>query len=166
MHGSRPKLAQPALVHKINKDDGLRTKNHKTRSESLSFTGGPDCNSQHLEKSGNYDLPCVREEYLKQGFSDDAIDILMKSWRSGTVKQYQPVIKNWIKFCGNDIDPFQPPITKCLDFLSSLFKNGSSYNQIANARSALSSIVSPMHEITFGRLPVVKSTLDQIRNDI
>lgn len=99
---------------------------------------------------------CVREQYLKQGFSNVTVDILMNSWRPGTVKQYGPVLRKWEQYCGSSIDPFNPTIPQALDFLSSLYQNNCGFDTIKNARSALSTIITPINNITFGKLPIVK----------
>ena len=81
----------------------------------------------------------------------------MHSWRNGTEKQYSPHIKNWLLFCKEaKIDPCVDNVPHALEYLSDLFEKGSSYDKIKTARSALSTIIAPINNLTFGRLPIVK----------
>ena len=109
-----------------------------------------------MEKANSTGMSSVRIDFLRQGFSNSTVDILMDSWRVGTEKQYEPALKKWLNYCKKGINPYDPSLPDALHFLSELFNQGCSYDQIKTARSALSSIIRPTNNITFGRLPIVK----------
>ena len=99
----------------------------------------------------------IRSEFINQGYSNETVEILMKSWRTGTIKQYEPVIKLWFEFCYlQGKDPFKPPLPVALEFLAKCFEKGWSYDKIKNARSALSAVILNKDNMSFGKIPIVK----------
>ena len=38
-------------------------------------------------------MSSIQQEYIMQGYSSTTVTLLMASWRQGTIKQYEPVIK-------------------------------------------------------------------------
>ena len=44
-------------------------------------------------------MQVIREHITKQGISAEAAQIILKSWRKGTCKQYQSFYKKWLDFC-------------------------------------------------------------------
>ena len=98
----------------------------------------------------------VREVFLSQGFDNNTVDILMASWRKGTFSNYSLYMSKWFKFAScNKVSPVEPPLQIALAFLTSLVRQGKSFNQICMARSALSSVINQQH-VSFGNIPVVK----------
>jgi len=96
-------------------------------------------------------------EYTRQGFNSDTVNILMNSWRTGTKKQYEPYLKKWFNYTKfKSINAYTPSIQEALAFLSDLFYEGLSYNQINTARSALSTFIVYDFNVTFGKMPIVK----------
>ena len=81
----------------------------------------------------------------------------MNSWRESTKKLYDQSIRKWISYCeGNSIDPDEPETRDILNFISCLFDQNCSYDQMKNARSAFSSMIRPLENKTFGQIPIVK----------
>jgi len=81
----------------------------------------------------------------------------MNSWRTGTKKQYEPYLKKWFEYARlHSINPYKHDIQKALAFLTILFNNNSSYNQVNTARSALSTFIIYDNNMTFGKMPIVK----------
>ncbi|CAB3997045.1 Hypothetical predicted protein [Paramuricea clavata] len=80
-----------------------------------------------------------------QGISNQAahiIIIIIKSWRSGTVQQYQTYLKKWALFCcERQVNPISPSLTDILDLFTVLFDEGVQYSGLITARSALSAII-------------------------
>ena len=69
------KLAVTNMVLDVVVNDGLRSNNNCSRSESFDFTREPRGDSPNLEKIKSTGMPCVRqEEYLNQGFSQTTVD--------------------------------------------------------------------------------------------
>ena len=80
----------------------------------------------------------VKEVFLSQGFDNDTVDILMASWRKGTISNYSLDTSKWLKSATcNKVLPVEPPVQVALAFLTSLVRHGKSFNQICVARSAL-----------------------------
>ena len=83
-------------------------------------------------------LQIIRRSLEPQGISKKAGDIILRSWRQGTQKQYSSYIKRWITFCHRQqIDCLSPTISQALDFLVELFESGIGYSGLNTARSAL-----------------------------
>ena len=79
-----------------------------------------------------------QESVLSQGFDNDTVDILMASWRKGTISNYSLDTSKWLKSATcNKVLPVEPPVQVALAFLTSLVRHGKSFNQICVARSAL-----------------------------
>ena len=108
-----------------------------------------------MEKTNTPGMSGVREDLKNQGFSEPTVDIIMSSWRESTEKQYEPVIRMWFLYCQKGIDPYNRPLNESLNFLTELFNSGCSYDQIKNARSALSAVIKATDNLTFGKLPLV-----------
>ena len=69
-------------------------------------------------------------------------------------------MSNWFKFAPcNKISPVELPIQVVLAFLTSLVRQGKSFNQILMARSALSSAINQQQNVSFGGTPIVKRNL-------
>ena len=78
-------------------------------------------------------------------------DIIMQLWLKGSVNQYSTSLRTWIVLCGKwNINPYDPPVTRVLDYLTSLFERGLSYDAINMAKSAISGITSPRNGISLG----------------
>ena len=132
-----------------------------------------DTRNSHL-KSGNRgeaptqktqtdSLHCVRKALEKKNISNRAIEIILKSWRLGTQKQYNVYIKKWLIYCNtNKTNIFTPRTAAVLDFLAELSESGLKYSAINTARGALSAIITPDKGITIGSHPLVKRLLKGI----
>ena len=95
----------------------------------------------------------VREVFLSQGFDNNTVDILMASWRKGTFSNYCLYMSKWFKFAScNKVSLVEPPVQIALAFLTSLVKQGKSFNQICMARSALSSVINQQQNVSFGNI--------------
>ena len=82
--------------------------------------------------------------------------MLMASWRSGTQKQYKPILTNGWPFCGErKIAYYAPTLNGTLPFLVRLFNQGLSYSALNTARSALSAIIIMGSGESFGTNRVV-----------
>ena len=99
----------------------------------------------------------VREVFLIQGFDNYTVDILMASWRKGTFSNCSLYMSKWLKFASfKKVSPVEPLVQVALAFLTSLVRQGKSFNQICMARSALSSVINQQQNVSFGNIPFVK----------
>ena len=83
----------------------------------------------------------IRKILRKQGLHEDAQDIIIKSWRDSTRKQYNTYITQWLSYSKRQTNPFKPSNNVIIQFLTSLYNRGLSYTAINTARSAISTFV-------------------------
>ena len=84
-----------------------------------------------------------REVFLRQGFDNDTADILMASCRKSPFPSNSLYMSKWFEFAScNKVSPVELPIQFALAFLTSLVRQGKSFNQICVARSALPSVIT------------------------
>ena len=96
-------------------------------------------------------MSCVRSHLITKGFSSQAVQVIMASWRDSTKAQHQIYMKKWENFgAQNECSFLDPPISKAVDFLTGLFDQGLSYTSINTARSALSTLLHQDNNIPFG----------------
>ena len=87
-------------------------------------------------------LPFIGQKLESSNLSSSAQNIIMSSWRSGTITQHKSYLERWEQFCiVNSVSVFEPDIGKVIEFLTGLFHTGIGYSAINTARSALSSII-------------------------
>jgi hypothetical protein len=105
-------------------------------------------------------VPFISEALSNHNLSSTAQHILMSSWRTGTLKQYQTQFIKWKQYClDNHIDPFNSSVEHVIEFLVKLFDSGLGYSSINTARSALSAIL-PLHQgFKIGDHPLVSRFL-------
>ena len=143
-----------------NDDSDLRT----TSSDPSTIEDSPydalksGTSSPSSQDTASSYLSSIRTKLQIDGFSTETIEIILSSWRPGTLSQYQGVYKKWSEFCSkNKCDVICPQLPLALSFLSDLFNDKMSYSYINTARSALSSLVIVKDtDVPFGQLPVVK----------
>ena len=110
----------------------------KSKFTATTETTGNTSSAQENETSG---LSVIRDIYKRQGLEEATIDIIMNSWRPGTKTQYETYVNSFITFSTDRYGVFKPSLYTGLSFLTSLATQQCSYNQIAMARSALSTII-------------------------
>ena len=103
----------------------------------------------------------VRKSLERYKLSSDTLNLMMKSWSTGTSKQYSSHLNRWFKFCSeNSIDPCNATISNGAQFLSDYFiKSNCDYSSVNTARSALSAIFSMTEGCTFGNHPIIQRLL-------
>ena len=110
-------------------------------------------------------MSCLRERYDKQELSEDAIKLVMASWRDSTKSEYSTYISKWIIFCNSrDYDPLSAPINQIADFLTNMYWEGRSYSTINLARSALSALGIKYEGLSVGSHPTIVRLLKGIFN--
>lgn len=87
----------------------------------------------------------------------------MTSWSNNTTKSYNPYLKQWLQFINNKQIQVQDAVLSTelgIEFLTHLFvKKKLGYSAVNSARSALSTIMVPQNNTTFGKQPLVKRLL-------
>ena len=64
----------------------VQTNSNQSRSELSNYTFRCNTNPPPVEKANSTGMSSVRIYFLRQGFSNSTVDILMDSWRVGTEK--------------------------------------------------------------------------------
>ena len=109
------------MVHDSNKHIGTKANDHSTITEHADTSKLSKRSTCAMEEVKANDMPGVRETYIKQGISNQTINILLHSWRKSTKSQYRPSLEKWFNYCKNiKVDPNNPSIVVALDFLTNL----------------------------------------------
>ena len=118
-----------------------------------------------MEKDGHAGGSFVRLFAESKSMSRDALEILSASWRMGTEKRYNSHVERFVKFCRERYtDPIQATTEIGIEFLTEYFKTGIGYSSVNSARSALSSIIKSVCNVTFGKSRLVCRLLKGIFN--
>ncbi|XP_039764503.1 uncharacterized protein LOC120636991 [Pararge aegeria] len=89
----------------------------------------------------------IRTALLQRCVPVSAVEIMMASWSSNTLKQYNVYLKRWYDFCTeNSVNIYEPSIPIVIEFLTQIFNNGGQYRTINSYRAALSLIVGNMSD--------------------
>ena len=105
------------------------TSDQQTSQCSSTGTSPPTSRMAHL-----------REKYAREQLSEEATDLMLKSWRTKTNKSYDSLFNKWSRWCSErGSDPFSGPIGEVVNFLAHLFKEGYQYRSLNAYRSAISS---------------------------
>lgn len=131
-----------------------KTASKGENSYSESSQRGPS--SPTLDQATPDCMQIVRTAIQEQGISGQATEIILKSWRLGTTKQYRTYIREWTAYCSErNFDPSNPTLGQALDFLTELVNKGLGYSALNTARSALSCVITPINSVPFGSQPLV-----------
>ncbi|KAK2548898.1 Polyprotein P3 [Acropora cervicornis] len=80
----------------------------------------------------------IRESLVSSGISANIADVILSSWRQGTIKQYNVFLKKWTEFClSRQTNSLSSSVPLVLEFLHHLYTQGYSYSSLNTARSAL-----------------------------
>ena len=81
----------------------------------------------------------IGARYQRQGFSQQAADLILASWRPATQAAYNCYITKWKSYAlRNKVAVNSPSTMEVANFLAELFRCGASHSAVNSARSALS----------------------------
>ena len=136
---------------KAMKNDNSTTSRTKTMkgptdpSQRPHSTPSPTCSTTLVS------VPLIQKQLNNTGVSAAAQEVIMASWRQGTLKQYKTFLAKWELLCRNNkISPEDG-----IEFLTSLFHLGLGYSALNTAPSALSAVMKINDNISFGEQPLV-----------
>ena len=90
-------------------------------------------------------LEALRQRFRAEKISDQAIELILSSWRDKTNSNYNSVWKAWESWCAaTGVHPFLSGISNVLDFLAEKYAAGLKYHSLNCYRSALSSALLPV----------------------
>ena len=111
-------------------------------------------------------MAAVDRQFSTKGFSERSRKLLSSSWRNGTKKDYNSKFKQFNSWCTErNLDPLQPSLNECADFLTSLFEKGLKYRTINGYRSMLSAILPPSDNCPIGQHPYIIRLLKGVFNE-
>ena len=85
------------------------------------------------------DLSPLRRPFENKGPSEQALSLIMTSWRKSTQRQYISYHKKWQQYCSSrQINRVSATVEDRIHFLAELYHSGSGYSVLNTARSALS----------------------------
>lgn len=103
----------------------------------------------------------IRKSFEKRGITKTAIEKMIASIKSSTLRQYEKPLKLWSKFCEqNKICPFSADSSKVIEFLELSYHNISHYGTINSYRSAIALITDKEN----GKDPYVKRYCKEVSN--
>ena len=128
-----------------------------TRSSSDAIRSG----FSNATRSPNTDrLFHLRESFTSQGFSPEASDLMLASWRPKTNTNYGSCFARWADWCKQrDRDPLKGPISDIVNFLAELFSKGYQYQSLNAYRSAIASAHERIDGMSIGQHPAITRVL-------
>jgi hypothetical protein len=145
-------LDNTGMVHNSDESFDKQSSGSSTVRQSVTITSNRGT-TPSSEKNETYDMQAIRTSLLQRHVFGKAAEIIIDSWAATSLKQYQPYLQTWLKlYCEWEINPYDPPLTKVLDFLTSLYERGLKYDAINTVKSAVSAITQPKNSLTLGNL--------------
>ncbi|XP_045161322.2 uncharacterized protein LOC123526296 [Mercenaria mercenaria] len=133
-------MADTELVAKSNENgmwNLLQTTTPTSNTEPASQTGL----KIPIEKDVSGGFSYIRRTLRTQGIPRKTRDIIIKSWKASTQKQYEPYIRAWLFHCRGKDNPTNPNIKTVLTFLTKMYDRGLRYSAMDTVRSAISVFV-------------------------
>ena len=157
-------VAIPGLVSRSDGDvDGLSNRASSDGRSDHSVTKLRLSSGGNTSKIGR--LEGLRKRFRSGGVSEQAIELILASWRSKTNANYDSAWKAWEAWsAGKGIHPFEADVCNVLDFLAEKFDQGLKYRTLNCYRSALSSALLPIEGFQAGSHPLVSKLLKGIFN--
>ena len=98
----------------------------------------------------------LRHHFRSKEIPNNAIELLMSSWRSKTISNYNSAWRKWEGWCKQrGMHPFAADVPSILGFLADQFEEGRQYRSLNCYRSALSSTHLPVEGFPVGQHPLV-----------
>jgi hypothetical protein len=153
-----PSLANPTLVSANPAQTGEATHSHPSETNNSTTSPRTTQTTPSDRATSIVGVPTIREFFLNQGFSHTATEIIINARRGATYKQYATYLGPWFTHCGqNNIDPTKPTVAQAVNFMDTVRTHRNlGYSAANTTRSALSSIILPSNNTTFGNQPAVK----------
>ena len=99
----------------------------------------------------------IRRRLEHDGFTTAVTNVMLQSRRESSVKQYGPHIQSWERFCAvKKVDSVRSTVALVLECLQTLFDKGLGYSTVNTAKSAVSAVITLLHNQTLGLFPQVK----------
>lgn len=120
--------------------------------------------STSSDKNAFRSFSLIREALERQNVPRTAQDIIIKSWRDSTKRQYHCYIQQWLLFCGRSRNPFKPSVNSVLAFFVALHNKGLKYSAFQTARSAVNNFIQICGNTDFSSHYLIKKFMQGIYN--
>ena len=105
-------------------------------------------------------LAYLRQSYSSRGFSSEASNLMVASWRDKTNSNYSSSFAKWAGWCHKrGRNPLSGPIADVVNFLADLSTQGYQYQSLNCYRSAISSVHEAVDGVSVGTHPAVARLL-------
>ena len=102
-----------------------------------------------------------------EGISSNVAKLISQSRRPGSIASYKSAWNKWTSWCVREnIDPFCAPLTKIVNYLSTLFDEGFQYQTVNAHRSAVSAYHNFINGEPIGKHLKIGALLTEIFNEI
>ncbi len=120
----------------------------------------------HNEQSTSTNrLQGLRMRFKAEGIPEEAIDLILASWRTKTEANYEFAWRKWQTWCSSEnTNPFAADLSVILGFLAKEFQDGKQYRSLNCYRSAISSAHLPIEGFPVGKHPLVCRLLKGVYN--
>ena len=156
-------LEDSAMVSNSVKHVGSQTNSTSTESRFASasaFQRGTSSSDHETSR-----LAVVSQHLSDKGISDEAAELILASWRTGTEQQYSGAWRQWVSWCNKrKSNPLSASIGTVSQFLTSLYASGLSYSTVNTYRSAISMTHLPIDGIPVGSHYLIKRLMKGIFN--
>ena len=96
-------------------------------------------------------LAYLRQSYTSQGFSSEASNLMLASWRDKTNSNYGSSFAKWASWCHQrGRNPLLGPIADVINFLADLSSQGYQYQSLNCYRSPISSVHEAVDGVSVG----------------
>lgn len=149
----RAVLAEPTVVSGASRN-GVRAGPISTKRGSAVGPVGTAASTSGVAAVNR--LEVVRGQFENSGLSNQVVDLLLDGARDTTSATYQSAWSAWYSWCVREhANPVSPPLTKVLEYLSSLVGKGKAYRTVNVARSMLSATLVKIDGVDVGKHPLV-----------
>ena len=159
-------MANTTLVSSSVRDDNAMPSTVDTTARSAVRSSGKQKPFSSKQETNVSDLEGYRKFLEMKGISSNAAKLISQSRRPGSIASYKSAWNKWTSWCVREkIDPFCAPLSKIVNYLSTLFDEGLQY-RTANAHQ---SAILAYHHFTnrepIGKHPKVCALLTGIFNE-
>ena len=110
-------------------------------------------------------LQGLRMRFKAEGIPEEAIDLILASWRTKTEANYDSAWRKWQAWCSaENTNPFAADSSHILGFLAKEFQDGKQYRSLNYYRSAISSAHLPIDGFPVEKHPLVCRLLKGVFN--
>ena len=156
-------MEDSAMVSNSVKHVGSQTNSTSTESRFASasaFQRGTSSSDHETSR-----LAVVSQHLSDKGISDEAAELILASWRTGTEQQYSGAWRQWVSWCNKrKSNPLSASIGTVSQFLTSLYASGLSYSTVNTYRSAISMTHLPIDGVPVGSHYLIKRLMKGIFN--